>query len=99
MATAAARCCSCCRLQVRLRCCMAVVSAVGTGFVPRTSVMRRSMFDVTSTCDSHRAVTDNVCADVRLSHYADRFLRARAAGFDRASRSITRRIDWLRLGS
>ena len=55
MATAAARCCSCCWLQVRLRCCMAVVSAVGTSFVPRTSVMRRSMFDVTSTCDSHRA--------------------------------------------
>ena len=65
MATAAARCCSCCRLQVRLRCCMAVVSAVGTGFVPRVSVVRRSMSDVTSTCDSHRAIADNVCADVR----------------------------------
>ena len=85
-----------CRLQVRLRRCMAVVSAVGTGFVSRASVLRPSMFDVTSTCDSHRAVTDisdNVCADVRLSHYADRFLRDRAEGLDRASRSITRRID------
>ena len=71
----------------------------GTDLMPRTSVVRRSMFDVASKCDSHRAVADNVCADVRLSHYADRFLRARSADFDRASRSITRRIDWLRLGS
>ena len=45
---------------------MAVASAVGTaGFAPRISVVRRSMFYVTSTCDSHRAVADNVCADVR----------------------------------
>ena len=93
MATAAARCRSCCRLQVRLRRCMAVVSAVGTGFVSRAIVLRPSMFDVTSTCDSHRVVADNVCADVRLSHCADQFLRARAGGFDRASWSITRMID------
>ena len=50
MATAAARCCSCCWLQLQLQRCMAVASAVGTGFVPRASVVRRSMFDVTSTC-------------------------------------------------
>ena len=62
---AAARCCSCCRLQVRQRRCMAVASVVGTGFVPRVSVVRRSMFDVTSTCGSHRVVADNVYADVR----------------------------------
>ena len=65
MATAAARCFSCCRLQLQLQRCMAVASAVGTGFVPRASVVRRSMFDVTSTCGSHRVVADNVCADVR----------------------------------
>ena len=45
--------------------CMAVASAVGTGFVPHASVVRRSMLDVTSTCGSHRAVADNVCGDVR----------------------------------
>jgi hypothetical protein len=55
----------CCRLQVRLRCCIAVVSAVSTGFVPHVSVVRRSMFDVTSTGGSHRAVADNVCGNVR----------------------------------
>jgi hypothetical protein len=64
---AAARCVagrSCCRLQVRQRRCMAVASAVNTGFVPRISVVRRSMFDVTSTCGSHRAIAaHNVCAD------------------------------------
>ena len=56
---------SCCRLQLQLQRCIAVASAVSTGFVPRASVLRRSMFDVTSTCGSHRVVADNVCADVR----------------------------------
>ena len=52
----------CCRLQLQLQRCMAVASAVGTGVVPRASVVRRSMLDVTSTCGSHRVVADNVCA-------------------------------------
>ena len=56
---------SCCRLQLQLQRCIAVASAVSTGFVPRASVLRRSMFDVTSTCGGHRVVADNVCADVR----------------------------------
>ena len=62
MATAAARCRSCCRLQVRQRRCMAVASVVGTGFVPRVSVVRRSMFDVTSTCGSRTALSPTTFA-------------------------------------
>ena len=43
MATAAARCRSCCRLQLQLQRCMAVASAVGTGFVPRASIARATL--------------------------------------------------------
>ena len=53
-----------CRTGARLQRCMAIASAVGTGFAPQISVVRRSMFDVTSTCGSHRAIAaHNVCAD------------------------------------
>ena len=46
-------CDSCCQVHLRLRQCTAAASAVGTDFVQRVCVAGRSMFDVTSACDSH----------------------------------------------
>ena len=47
-------CDSCCQVHLRLRQCTAAASAVGTDFVQRVCVAGRSMFDVTSACDSRR---------------------------------------------
>ena len=50
------------QVHLRLRHCTAAASAVATDYVQRFCVAGRSMFDVTSACDSHRVMRTPTCA-------------------------------------